>query len=54
MWLIFLLSAFGFGLIALLLCFIGNKIINIMRKDDEITNTQIKEINKNINNKENN
>ena len=34
MWLIFLLSAIGFGLAALLIIYVGNKVLNQMKKDD--------------------
>ena len=43
MWLIFLLSALGFGIVALTLVYIGNKIINQMRKDDYKTEKELKE-----------
>lgn len=46
MWVIFLLSAIGFAIATLLLMYIGNKIINQMKRDDDKLNKDI--------NKENN
>ena len=41
MWAIFMLSALGFGLVALLLIYFGNKIINQMKKDNFKTEKEL-------------
>lgn len=43
MWVVFLLSAMTFAIVTLLLIYVGNKIINQMKRDDDKLN---KEINK--------
>lgn len=49
MWVVFLLSAMGFAVVTLLLVYIGNKIINQMKRDDDKLN---KDINKENNTRE--
>lgn len=46
MWVVFLLSSMAFAIAALLLIYIGNKIINAMKRDDY-------KLNKVINNENN-
>lgn len=49
MWVVFLLSSMVFAIVALLMIYIGNKIINAMKHDDYKLN---KEINKENNTSE--
>ena len=51
MWVVFLLAAMGFAVATLLVIYIGNKVVNAMKKDDAKLD---KDINKeNTNEKEN-
>lgn len=38
MWVVFLLAAMGFAIATLLVVYIGNKVINAMKRDDEKLN----------------
>ena len=49
MWVVFLLASMAFAIVALLMIYIGNKIINAMKHDDYKLN---KEINKENNTSE--
>lgn len=42
MWVIFLLSAIAFGLVAMLFTWLGNKIFLSMKKDEEKTKKRIR------------
>ncbi len=46
MWVVFLLSAMAFAIVTLLLVYIGNKIINQMKRDDDKLNKDINKENK--------
>lgn len=46
MWVVFLLSAMTFAVVTLLLVYIGNKIINQMKRDDDKLNKDINKENK--------
>lgn len=46
MWVVFLLSAITFAVVTLLLVYIGNKIINQMKRDDDKLNKDINKENK--------
>nr|DAN96348.1 MAG TPA: ATP synthase subunit 9 [Caudoviricetes sp.] len=41
MWVVFLLAAMGFAIATLLVVYIGNKVINAMKRDDEKLNKVI-------------
>lgn len=41
MWVIFLLAAMGFAIATLLVVYIGNKVVNAMKRDDEKLNRGI-------------
>lgn len=41
MWVIFLLAAMGFAIATLLVVYIGNKVVNAMKRDDEKLNKDI-------------
>ena len=43
MWVIFLLSAFAFAVLALGVAWIGNKVVNAMKRDDYKTQKHINE-----------
>lgn len=50
MWVIFLLSAMGFAIAALLVAYVGNKILNKIQSDNEkseVDKIKLKENNKN-------
>ena len=49
MWVVFLLAAMGFAVATLLVIYIGNKVVNAMKKDDAKLN---KDINKEKNKRE--
>lgn len=42
MWLIFLLFALGFSIVGLIVVWLGNKIINAMKKDNYKTEQELK------------
>lgn len=42
MWLIFLLATLGFAIIALILVWIGNKVVNSIRRDNFKTENDMK------------
>lgn len=52
MWVIFLLSAMTFAIVALLVLYIGNKIINAMKRDDYKLDRDINKYKKEDNEKE--
>lgn len=52
MWVIFLLSAMIFAIVTLLVLYIGNKVINAMKRDDYKLNRDINKYNKEENEKE--
>jgi membrane protein implicated in regulation of membrane protease activity len=41
MWVVFLLAAMGFAIATLLVVYIGNKVVNAMKRDDEKLNKDI-------------
>lgn len=52
MWVLFLLSAMGFAVATLVILYIGNKMINAMRRDDYKFNRDINKYEKEENEKE--
>lgn len=52
MWVIFLLSTMIFAIVTLLVLYIGNKVINAMKRDDYKLNRDINKYNKEENEKE--
>ena len=52
MWVVFLLSAMTFAIVTLLVLYIGNKIINAMKRDDYKLDRDINEYKKEENEKE--
>ena len=46
MWVVFLLSAMTFAVVTLLVLYIGNKVINAMKRDDDKLNKDINKENK--------
>lgn len=52
MWVIFLLSAMTFAIVALLVLYIGNKVINAMKRDDYKLDRDINKYKKEENEKE--
>ena len=41
MWVVFLLAAMGFAIATLLVIYIGNKVVNAMKRDDDKLNKDI-------------
>ena len=52
MWVLFLVSAMGFAVATLVILYIGNKMINAMRRDDYKFNRDINKYEKEENEKE--
>ena len=52
MWVMFLLSAMTFAIVALLVLYIGNKVINAMKRDDYKLDRDINKYKKEDNEKE--
>lgn len=52
MWVVFLLSAMAFAIVTLLVLYIGNKVINAMKRDDYKLDRDINKYKKEENEKE--
>lgn len=52
MWVIFLLSAMAFAIVTLLVLYVGNKVINAMKRDDYKTDRDISKYEKEESEKE--